>query len=114
MHEYALVQDLVGQVEALARRRSAAAIHRVVVSVGELSGVEPDLFQTAYDTFRAGTICADAPLELRRVAARWACPGCAREIARGEVLTCPACGLPAKLSPGGDELRLETIEMEVP
>jgi hydrogenase nickel incorporation protein HypA/HybF len=114
VHEYALIQDLVGQVESLARRRGAAAVHRVVVSVGELAGVDPGLFQTAYDTFRAGTICEGAPLELRQVRARWACPGCGREIPRGEVLTCAACALPARLAPGGDELRLETIEMEVP
>ncbi len=114
MHEYALVQDLVGQVESLARRRGAAAVHRVVVSIGELSGVDPELFRTAYDTFRAGTICAPAPLELRAVAARWSCPASAPETPRGAILTCPGCALPARLAPGGDELRLETIEMEVP
>jgi hydrogenase nickel incorporation protein HypA/HybF len=114
VHEYALVQSLVGQVEVLARQRRAAAVHRVVVSVGELAGVDPELFRTAYDTFRAGTICAVAEMELRSVPARWTCPGCGREIARGEVLTCPACALPARLAPGGDELRLETLEMEVP
>jgi Zn finger protein HypA/HybF involved in hydrogenase expression len=53
-------------------------------------------------------------LETRRVPARWTCTACGREIPRGEVLTCPACELPARLAPGGDEILLETIEMEVP
>ena len=79
-----------------------------------LSGVDPELFQTAYDTFRAGTICERATLETRRVPARWTCTACGREIPRGEVLTCPSCQLPARLAPGGDEILLETIEMEVP
>ncbi len=114
MHEYSLVQSLVGRVESLAREKRATAVHRLVVSVGELAGLDPELFQTAYDTFRAGTVCEGAALELRRVPARWSCPACAREIARGEVLTCPACGLPARIAPGGDEILLETIEMEVP
>ena len=114
MHEYSLVQSLVGRVEALAQERKATAVHRLVVSVGELSGLDPGLFQTAYDTFRAGTICERAAMELREVPARWACPGCGREIARGEVLTCEACGMPARLSAGADEILLETIEMEVP
>jgi hypothetical protein len=30
------------------------------------------------------------------------------------VLTCTDCGLPARLSAGGDEILLETVEMEVP
>jgi hydrogenase nickel incorporation protein HypA/HybF len=114
MHEYSLVEALVRRVEEEAGRRGATAVHGLTVSLGELAGVDPELFRTAYDTFRAGTICAAAPLELRAVAARWSCPGCAREIPRGEVLTCPGCALPARLAPGGDELRLETIEMEVP
>jgi hydrogenase nickel incorporation protein HypA/HybF len=114
VHEYSLVQSLVGRVEAEARSRKATAVHRLVVAVGELAGLDPELFQTAYDTFRAGTICERAAMELRRVPARWACPGCGREIPRGEVLTCPSCGLPARMSPGGDEILLETIEMEVP
>jgi hypothetical protein len=35
-------------------------------------------------------------------------------IPKGEVLTCPDCGLPAKLAAGADEILLETVEMEVP
>ena len=114
MHEYSLIQSLVTRVEAEVEARHATAVHRLVVSVGELAGVDPELFQTAYDTFRAGTICESAPLELRRVPARWACPACGLEIPRGEVLTCAACGTPARVAPGGDEILLETIEMEVP
>ena len=114
MHEYSLVQSLVGRVEALVRERRATAVPRLVVSVGELAGLDPELFRTAYETFRAGTVCEPAALELRTLPARWACPGCGREITRGEVLTCAGCGIPARLAPGGDELRLETVEMEVP
>jgi hydrogenase nickel incorporation protein HypA/HybF len=114
VHEYSLVQSLVGRVEALAQERGATGVHRLVVSVGELAGLDPGLFQTAYDTFREGTICAAAAMDLRSVPARWSCPGCGREIPRGEVLTCEACGLPARLSDGADEILLETVEMEVP
>ena len=114
MHEYSLVQALVTRVESLAQAGKATAVHRLVVSVGELAGLDPELFQTAYDTFRAGTICEGAAMEIRRVPARWGCAGCGREIAKGEVLTCPDCGLPARLSAGGDEVMLETVELEVP
>jgi hydrogenase nickel incorporation protein HypA/HybF len=114
VHEYSLVQSLVSRVEAEVRSHRATAVHRVVVSVGELAGVDPALFRTAYETFREGTACAGAALELREVAARWNCPGCGRDIARGEVLSCAPCGLPARLAPGGDEMRLETVELEVP
>jgi hydrogenase nickel incorporation protein HypA/HybF len=114
MHEYSLVQALVERVEAEARARRATAVHRVVVSVGELSGVDPELFRTAYETFRDGTVCRDAPLELRRVEAVWRCPTCQRAIQRGAALSCPACARPAELASGSGEILLETLEMEVP
>ncbi|HEU4383678.1 MAG TPA: hydrogenase maturation nickel metallochaperone HypA [Anaeromyxobacteraceae bacterium] len=114
MHEYSLIQSLVGRVEAEARARGAVAVHRVVVSVGELSGVDPDLLRTAYHTFRAGTGCERAELDLRRVVAAWACPACGRRLERGAPLACPECGRPAELPPGADEILLERIEMEVP
>ncbi len=114
MHEYSLVEALVTRVEQEARRRQALRIHALSVRLGELSGVDPELFRTAYETFRAGTLCADAPLAIRRVEATWSCPGCGRRIARGEVLRCPACHVPARLDDGGDALTLDGIEMEVP
>jgi hydrogenase nickel incorporation protein HypA/HybF len=114
MHEYSLVQALVQRVEEEARRRQAIAVHRLSVRVGELSGVDPELLRTAYDTFRQGTICERAPLALRRIAASWSCPRCLRPIARGEVLRCPDCAEPARLDDGGDALTLDSIELEVP
>ena len=114
MHEYSLVQSLVTRVEEEARRRSALAVHRLSVRVGELSGVDPELLQTAYETFRAGTICESASLTLTRVAASWSCPRCKAPIAKGAVLRCPACEVPAQLDDGSDALTLDGIEMEVP
>ncbi len=114
MHEYSLVQALVQRVEEEARRRQALAVHALGVRVGELAGVDPELLQTAYETFRAGTICERVPLTLTRVPASWSCPRCLRPIVRGEALRCPDCKEPARLDDGGDALTLDRIEMEVP
>ena len=113
MHEYSIVQALVDRVEAEVRTRRATAVHRLSVRIGELSGVEPELLTTAYETFRERTICEGAVLDLKIVAAQWECPSCGRAIGRGDLLTCPACAVPARLAQG-DELVLERIEMEVP
>ena len=113
MHEYSIVQALLDRVTEEARRRGARSVHRLIVTVGELSGVETALLTTAYDTFRQGTLCAEAPLEIRAVSARWECPACAQALARGAVLCCPRCGQAARLAQG-DEIVLETVELEVP
>jgi len=114
MHEYSLVEALISRVEAEAKRRQAVAIHGLTVRLGELAGVDPELFQTAYDTFRAGTGCAGAALTVKRVAASWSCPKCRTAIARGEVLRCLACDEPARLDEGSDALTLDAIDLEVP
>jgi hydrogenase nickel insertion protein HypA len=112
MHEYAIVAELVRQVEGEARRAGAAAVTRVTVAIGDLSGVERELLATAYDVFRGRTVCERAELSLRAVPALWSCPRCAKAIVPGEVLTCPDCGIAARLC-AGDEIVLERIEMEV-
>ncbi len=114
MHEYSLVEALVTRVEVEARKRGALKIHRLSVKVGELAGVDPELFRTAYETFRAGTLCADAPLDVKAVAASWSCPRCKTPIPRGAVLRCATCDSPAQLDDGSDALMLDGIEMEVP
>ncbi len=114
MHEYSLVEALVRRVEEEARRRDAVAVHGLKVTVGELAGVDPELFRTAYETFRAGTVCERAALELVAVPARWSCPSCDKTFARGDVLRCAGCDRPARLDERSDALLLEAIDLEVP
>jgi hydrogenase nickel incorporation protein HypA/HybF len=113
MHEYSLMAALMERVEAEAAAHRALAVHRVRVRIGELSGVEPDLLESAFAIVRSGTICEGAALDIERVAARWACSGCRRPLPAGERLRCPACGEPAVLE-AGDEIFLGQIELEVP
>ena len=113
MHEYSLVQDLFDQVSAQAAARGATAVRTVTVGVGELAGVDPELFATAFKTFREASPHPEAELSIHRVEARWECSGCAAPFQRGAVLRCSACGAPARLA-AGEELTLERIELEVP
>lgn len=112
MHEYSVVRALLDQVEGQARRHGATAVRRVRVSIGELSGVEPELLASAYELARTGGPCAAAELEIVPVAARWECPVCAAALPRGARLACAACAAPARLA-AGDEILLQQIEMEV-
>ena len=64
MHEYSLVQAMFDQIDAVVVARGARCVRRVRVRIGTEAGVEPVLFETAYDVFRVKTICADAPLEI--------------------------------------------------
>ncbi len=112
MHEYSIVQALMERIEEQARAHGAAAVSRVAVRIGEMSGVEPDLLRTAFELVREKTICDGASLVITRTAAAWECRRCAREVPTGGVLRCPACGGPARMRQG-DEILLEQLELEV-
>jgi hydrogenase nickel incorporation protein HypA/HybF len=112
MHEYALIQSLVERVETEARVHAASSVHRLNVRIGELSGVDVELFRTAFLTFRDRTICEHAELVVETVAVQWACERCGTPIQAGQPLHCAACHSPARLV-GGDEIILDRIEMEV-
>jgi hydrogenase nickel incorporation protein HypA/HybF len=64
MHEYSLVQAMFERIGAVMQAHDAVAVHRVRVRIGDRAGVEPALFQTAYDVFRVGTACAGAALDI--------------------------------------------------
>ncbi len=112
MHEYSLIASLVARVEELAEERDAVAVKAVHVRLGELSGVEPELFATAYRTFREGTVCETAELLLTRSAVRWTCLSCGGELVAGERLAC-GCGGAVRLT-SGDEILIERVDLEVP
>jgi len=111
MHEYSIVQSLVDSVAAAVGSREAS-VREVRVVIGEMSGVDCGLLTTAYEVFRAGTLCEHAALTIDRIPAKWHCPRCQMAIARGAFLRCAACNEPAQLA-SGDEIVLQRIELEV-
>ena len=112
MHEYALVQALIGRVKSEAQARNATAVHRLTVRIGPLAGVDRDLFANAYRLSRPGTCCHAAELVLTTEAVDWRCAVCNAPIPVGDALACPTCLFPARLA-GGDAIMLERIELEV-
>ena len=112
MHEYSLVQALLARVEREARLRNALAVRRLSVRIGDLAGVDRELFESAFAACREGTVCAGAKLVVRPVHVRWVCSACGTRLASDGPLTCPGCRSPARLLEG-DEIVLDRIELEV-
>lgn len=111
MHEYSIIAALVDRVEREALRHPGAIVRKLHVRIGELAGVEVELLRTAYETFRAKTVCEVADLTIASIAAAWQCPKCKHAFAPGAVLRCTQCDRPATLA-AGDDIILERIEME--
>ena len=102
----------MAQIEHQVATHDAVAVHRVRVTLGALSGVEPDLLLSAFEMMREGTVCRAATLDIQHVPAEWVCGSCGEPIAAGAPLRCTSCGRPARLARGGDMV-LEQLELEV-
>lgn len=113
MHELSVCQGLIRQVEKIAADNNATAVDRILLKVGPLSGVEPDLLEHAFSIAREGTIAAEARLEVETGPVCVSCRICE---GGGEVtvnrLVCPDCGDWQVDVTEGEEMLLLSLEIE--
>jgi hydrogenase nickel incorporation protein HypA/HybF len=113
MHELALCQALIDQVERVARQNAARRIVSITVSVGPLSGAEPKLLEHAYPLAAAGTVAEHARLVVEAVAVRVRCRACRAESeAAPNRLVCASCSDWQVDVIAGDEMLLQRVEIE--
>ena len=113
MHELAICQSLMGQVEHIARERDAQSVSLIIIGVGPLSGVEAELLKNAYTIARAGTVAASAELIVEYLPVRVKCNQCGSESeALPNKLVCKQCGDWRTSLISGDELMLMSVELE--
>ena len=79
MHEYSIVQALLDQCENIAKENEASTITKVVTKIGAMSGVETHLLQTAFDTFKEGTMCENAEFIINYQKIKLRCNDCSNE-----------------------------------
>lgn len=112
MHELSLCQELLEQVEELARQHAAVGVSRIVVRIGMLAGVEPELLQSAFAILCPGTFSEHAELVLETIPARIRCRSCGRESeCRANHLLCPTCKSADAILIAGEEMWLAQIEL---
>ena len=112
MHEMSICQALMDQVERIASEQGASRVDKIVLSIGPLAGVEPELLSRAYEISRAQTIAENAELEIETGPIVVECRICG---ASGEAgvsrLVCPSCGDWQVNLTQGDELLLLRLEV---
>ncbi|MGM0518295.1 MAG: hydrogenase/urease nickel incorporation protein HypA [Campylobacterota bacterium] len=112
MHEYSIVQSLLESCEEHAKQNDASEVTKVVVKIGVLSGVEPDLLQTAFDTFKEQTICHNAQFLMNIQKITIKCLDCQREsILEKNEFSCPSCSSVNINVTDGEDMFLMSLEM---
>ena len=114
MHEVAIVEALIEQVEdEVSRAGAAGRVTRLDLSIGRLSGVNPDSIRFALELLAPGTLIESARVKIREPAVVCVCAACnARTDVDQWTDACPRCESPDVTLEGGRELTLESIELE--
>ena len=113
MHEYSIVQALLEQCENHAKANNASKVLKVVTKIGKLSGVEPHLLETAFNTFKEKTVCDEAEFVMNIQNLRLYCNVCQKESEQSEIrYLCAHCQSTDVSVLDGEEMYLMTLEME--
>jgi hydrogenase nickel incorporation protein HypA/HybF len=113
VHELSLVASIFDVLEEKAREHGAARVTKVVLEVGRMSGAVPELLESAFDTYKKGTLAEGARLEIVLVPVKLRCPDCGGEAVREDTdFSCAACGSRRVEIVAGRELVVEKIELE--
>lgn len=115
MHELAICQALMSQVETIARDNHAARVITITVGMGPLSGVEEQLLKNAYPIASADTVAAEAELVIQLSPVLVRCSSCNKEsTVTANRLICNHCGDWRTELLSGDELILLRVELDKP
>jgi hydrogenase nickel incorporation protein HypA/HybF len=114
VHELSLIASAFEVLEDEARKHGAQSVSRVVLRVGVMSGVVPDLLESAFEVYKKGTIAETARLEIVLAPVKVRCPDCGGETVREETdFSCAACGSRRVKIVGGMDIIVEKLEFEV-
>jgi hydrogenase nickel incorporation protein HypA/HybF len=110
MHELSLSRAIVNTVVKHAEGRPVSVVW---LNVGRLRQVVPGTLDFYFQFVARGTVCEGARLEQKLIPARLRCAACEREWELNvPTFSCETCG-PGEVSVvSGDELEIDSIEVE--
>ena len=114
MHELSVAQAMVEQIETIVREHHAQYATLARIRVGPLCGVVPELLAQAFPLAAAGSVAERVVMQVVDAPIRVRCQTCGAESeALANRLLCGACGDWHTQVISGDELILESVELEM-
>jgi hydrogenase nickel incorporation protein HypA/HybF len=114
VHELSIASNLVEIVTEAARDAGAKRVIAVHLRLGALAGVAIESLRFCYEVATENTFLAGSQLVVEYLPVVVHCSKCDREmeILRVQHFGCPLCGTPSADIRQGQELEIESIEIE--
>lgn len=113
MHEFSLASEVLELARYEAEKNNAVSVTEITIEVGNLCGVEADVFESALTIISEGTILGKAVLNILKIKGTGKCSACNTEFEMDNRMDyCPVChSLPAEII-GGKEFRVVSLVIE--
>ena len=112
MHELSLMEEVLAILSEQAQAQGFTQVRRVLLSIGKLSGVEPESLAFCFEAVVAGSLAQGAALEIHEVPGTGWCAACGRAVAlESRFDPCPLCGAGPLPVTAGAELRVEALDV---
>jgi hydrogenase nickel incorporation protein HypA/HybF len=113
MHELSITQSMLDLVLEHAEKAEARRVEKVNLVIGEMTGVVDECVQFYFSLLGKGTIAEKAVLSCKMVPVAAQCRSCGKTFQpKNYDWTCPYCGNHGVEIVAGQELFVESIEVE--
>lgn len=115
MHELGIMTGVMDAVDQSARQAGALKVLKVTLSIGEMTEAIEDSLRFAFEVLTEGTMSEGAELVINMVKPKSRCLDCGNVYEHDRFhMACPACGSFSTELLAGRELRIDSIEVDLP
>lgn len=111
MHELGVISSMVKSIERIVKEEGCTQVQKIVLEVGELSGVVPHYMEVCFPAAVYKTFMEDCVLEMETIPGIVRCKDCGREFnAVAQDFMCPDCqGHDMEILSGNDVMIKEIV-----
>ena len=115
MHELGIMTGVMESVEEAARNAGATKVLEIDLSVGIMTEAVEDALRFAFEALSEGTMCEGAEFRINMIQPVSTCLECGNEYTHDRYhVTCPKCGSGFTQLIAGKEMRIDSIEVDIP
>lgn len=113
MHELVVTQSILNIALENAKKADAKQITQINLLIGQMASLVDDSIQFYWDILSEGTIAVGAKLAIKRIPTEMRCFDCGHFFSpNSDTFDCPECNSIRVQVTQGDEMRVESIDVE--
>lgn len=111
MHEFSIALAVTEQISKMAEEKHVAKVTKVTLSIGVISGVEPESLRLVFPFAAEGSVAEGAELVIEQVPVTFHCKACGHQSVKERfVPECDACRSTDLNITAGREMLIKSVE----